>query len=144
MAFNDDERPWGSCPYPFDTALNIMSLVGFSLAAGSTSLDDAAHATLLADRLLLAPAQLRRTAFAVGLSTDDRNALCVMVLADRRAGIGGLEGDGPRPLRRVGELFTAFQRLIVPEAPSQARRLAPWLEKIWVTPSFAPVLHAAP
>ena len=70
-----------------------MSLVGFSLAAGSTSLDDAAHATLLADRLLLADPLLRRMAFAVGLATDDQDALRVIVLADRKAGIVGLDGD---------------------------------------------------
>jgi len=134
---------WGPSYY-IGRRFTTMSLVGFSLAAGSTSLDDAAHATLLADRLLLAAPQLRRAAFAVGLSTDERNALCVMVLADRKAGIAGLDGDTPRPLRQISELFSAFQRLIVPEAPSQACRVAPWLEKIWVTPTFAPVLHAAP
>jgi hypothetical protein len=121
-----------------------MSLVGFSLAAGSTSLDDAAHATLLADQLLLADPLLRRMVFAVGLATDDQDALRVMVLADRKAGIGGLDGDQPLPLPDVGELFAAFQRLLLPEAPSQARRVAPWLDKIWVTPAFSPTLHATP
>ena len=121
-----------------------MSLVSFSLAAGATSLDDAAHAGLLADRLLLADPLLRRMAFAVGLATDHRNTLCVMVLADRKAGIGGLGSDDPLPLPEAGELFAAFQRLLLPEAPEQVRRYAPWLEKIWVTPTLAPVLHAAP
>jgi hypothetical protein len=121
-----------------------MSLVGFSLAAGATSLDDAAHATLLADRLLLADPSLRRIAFAVGLATDDQDALCVMVLADRKSGVDGLDGDRPLPLSDVGELYSAFQRLIVPEAPSQARRFAPWLDNIWVTPAFPPILQAAP
>jgi hypothetical protein len=121
-----------------------MSLIGFSLAAGVNNVEDAAHATLLADRLLMADAFLRRMAFAVGLSTDDQGTLCVMILADRNAGIAGLDGDDPRLLPQVKELFVALQGLILPQKPTQALRFAPWLERIWVTPTFAPKLHAAP
>jgi hypothetical protein len=37
-----------------------------------------------------------------------------------------------------------MQQLLFPAGPLQARQFAPWLERIWVTPTLAPALHAAP
>lgn len=121
-----------------------MSLVSFALAAGATdtNLDDVARATLLADRLLFGEDWLRRTAFGIGLATNPEGHLCVMILADQTTPIRGLEGDGPRLLSQVEELYSAISRIL----SSPESRISPpsWLKNVWVTPTLPPVLHAAP
>jgi hypothetical protein len=119
-----------------------MNLLGFSRAAGSSSFDEVALAVLLADELLSVPGRLRHTAFAVGLSTDDKGALCVMLLVDRKSGVRGLESDGPRLLTQVGELFNSLQGLFSTDAPTSSP--LQWLQKVWITPTGLPVLHGVP
>jgi hypothetical protein len=117
-----------------------MSLVGFALAAGATDLDDVARATLLADRMLFGQDWVRRTAFGIGLATDPNKVLCMMILADQTTRMHGLEGDGPRPLSEVRELYAAISRLF---SSSEKSTPPPWLGRVWVTPTLPPELHAA-
>lgn len=117
-----------------------MNLVNFARAAGATDLDDVARATFLADRMLFAEDLIRRTGFGIGLATDPRGLLCVMILADKTAGIGGLEKDDLLPLPAVQELYGGVLRAV----GSSESAPVPWLQKVWVTPTLPPRLHAAP